>query len=170
MPCIRPEKRKIRDYSTFSSSNFNEAIQVNLQIHNDRDIDQEFSRFFRKLNKLIDKHALLKTILKRKNKQFSKPWITRGLKKSIQIKNKLLLSGDRNHYKQYRNGVTWLIRISKKDYLQSYFEQNLSNIKKTWDGINSLINNKRKNRKQISALRDGSNRGAICNDPQKNIQ
>jgi len=166
-PCIRPVKRKIRDYSKFSSSNFNEVIQTSLAIRNDRDIDQEFSCFFRKLNKLIDKHAPLKRISKRKNKQFSKPWITRGLKKSIKIKNKLILSGDRNRYKQYRNCLTRLIRISKKDYLQSYFEQNLSNMKKTWDGINSLINKRTKNKKQISALKDNSNQGAICSDPQK---
>ena len=40
-------------------------------------------------------------------------------------------------------------------------------MKKTWDGNNSLINNKRKQRKQISALEDDSNRGTIVNDPQK---
>ena len=86
-PYFQPKKAKIRDYTTFSSSSFNEAIQTSIVIGVDRDIDREFSCFYRKLNKLIDKHAPMKTISKRKNKQFSKPWITRGIKKSIKVKN-----------------------------------------------------------------------------------
>ena len=166
-PYFQPKKAKIRDYTTFSSSSFNEAIQTSIVIGVDRDIDREFSCFYRKLNKLIDKHAPMKTISKRKNKQFSKPWITRGIKKSIKVKNKLLMNGEKNRYKQYRNSITRLVRISKREYLQTYFENNMTNMKNTWDGINSLINNKRKQRKQISALKDDSNRGTIVNDPQK---
>ena len=86
-PYFQPKKAKIRDYTTFSSSSFNEAIQTSIVMGVDRDIDREFSCFYRKLNKLIDKHAPMKTISKRKNKQFSKPWITRGIKKSIKVKN-----------------------------------------------------------------------------------
>ena len=108
-----------------------------------------------------------KLYLKEKNKQFSKPWITRGIKKSIKVKNKLLMNGEKNRYKQYRNSITRLVRISKREYLQTYFENNMTNMKKTWDGFNSLINNKRKQRKQISSLKDDSNRGTIVNDPQK---
>ena len=33
-----------------------------------------------------------------------------------------------------------LSRISKKNYYQKVFELNVSNMKKTWDGINLLIN------------------------------
>ena len=95
-PCSHQKKAKIRDYSAFSSSSFNEAIQTSIVICVDRDVDQEFSFFYRTLIKLIEKHAPLKTISKRKNKLFSKPWITRGIKKSIKIKNKLLMSGDKN--------------------------------------------------------------------------
>ena len=83
-PFFQSKKKKVRNYSTFSETSFNEAIQTDLIIRNNREIDQEFSCFYRKLNKLIDKHAPLKTISKRKNKQFSKPWITRGLKKIYQ--------------------------------------------------------------------------------------
>jgi hypothetical protein len=45
--------------------------------------------FYNKLNKLTNKHAPLKLISKRKIKQSAKPWITKGIKKSIKIKNKL---------------------------------------------------------------------------------
>ena len=35
----------------------------------------------------------------------------------------------------------------------SYFEDNINNTKRIWDGINSLINRKKKNRKSIGSIR-----------------
>ena len=40
------------------------------------DVDKLFSRFYNKLNKLINKHVPLKPISKHRAKIFSKPWIT----------------------------------------------------------------------------------------------
>ena len=34
-----------------------------------------------------------------------------------------------------------------------YFEDNINNTKRIWDGINSLINRKKKNRKSIGSIR-----------------
>ena len=42
--------------------------------------DNAFSHFYNALSGLIEKHAPLKTLSKRKLKQFSKPWMTSGLK------------------------------------------------------------------------------------------
>ena len=86
-------------------------------------------------------------------KQFSKPWITEGIRRSIKIKNKLYHSADKNKYKLYRNKITILTRISKKSYFHEYFNNNLTNMRKTWEGINNLINHKRKNYETIIALR-----------------
>ena len=35
----------------------------------------------------------------------------------------------------------------------SYFEDNINNTKRIWDGINSLINRKKKNRKSVGSIR-----------------
>ena len=35
----------------------------------------------------------------------------------------------------------------------SYFEDNINNTKRIWDGINSLINRKKKNGKSIGSIR-----------------
>ncbi len=86
-------------------------------------------------------------------KQFSKPWITKGIRSSIKIKTKLYYSADKNKYKLYRNKITTLTRFSKKSYFHEYFNNNLANMRKTWEGINNLINRKRENRKTIIALR-----------------
>ena len=42
--------------------------------------------------------------------------------------------------KGYRNLIVSQTRLSEKKYYQSYFKDNYNNIRKTWDGIKSIIN------------------------------
>ena len=121
-----------------------------------------YVRFYNKLNKLINKHAPFKILSKRKAKQFSKPWISKGLRKSIKIKNRLFYSGDILKYKLYRNRIVSLSRLSKRLYYEAYFTANLKNMKKTWEGINELLNRQR-NRKQVSTLQRPNNSGVTEN-------
>ena len=46
-----------------------------------------------------------------------------------------------------------LTRISKKRYFHKYFQANFSNIKKIWEGINSLLGRVNKPRKDVTALK-----------------
>ena len=55
------------------------------------DIDKNFSTFFNKVNKLTNRYAPLRTLSKRKSKQLCKPWITKGIKKSIKVKNQFFI-------------------------------------------------------------------------------
>ena len=105
----------------------------------------------------------MKTLSKRKLKQFSKPWITIGLKKSIKVKNSLFQSGSFAQYKLYRNKISALTRVSKKNYYHAFFADNLNNMKNTWNGINSLINGKEKKSRAISSLKRLNN--GITTDP-----
>ena len=43
--------------------------------------------------------------------------------------------------------------MSKKRYYQDYFENNITNMKKTWEAINNLINRKKSNRKTVTKIR-----------------
>ena len=97
-------------------------------------VDKCFSSFYNKFNKLVNKHAPLRTVSKRKAKQLSKPWISRGLRKSIKIKNDLFHSGNPAKYKLYRNKILTLSRLSKKLYYEAYFNSNLTNMKKNVGG------------------------------------
>jgi len=150
---LSKSKKKIRSFSNFSEECFlNELSNIDFSMKGD--IDQIFNGFYKKVNKLINKHAPLKKPSKRTKKQFSKPWITKGIKRSIKIKNNLFAVGDRNMYKLYRNKLANLIRLSKKLYLHDYFSNNINNIKRTWQGINSLISNNTKSNKTITCLKD----------------
>ena len=84
----RVKKSKIRDFSRFSSDRLNADLSnVNwnaLFANESSDVNNVFSSFYNKFNKLVKQHAPMKTISNRQAKQFSKPWITKGLRKSIE--------------------------------------------------------------------------------------
>ena len=91
----RVKKSKMRD-SRFSSDRLNADLSnvdwSALFANESNDVNSIFSSFYNKFNKLVNKHAPMKTISNRKAKQFSKPWITQGFRKSIRVKNKLIVS------------------------------------------------------------------------------
>ena len=43
-------------------------------------------------------------------------------------------------YKLFRNHITREIKKAKKEYFKQFFEDNLNNMKKTWQGIKTFIN------------------------------
>ena len=112
-----------------STTNLNTLIGLRVQIP-----IVVLTTFYNKLNKLTNKHAPFKKLSKRKCRQFAKPWITKGLLTSIRKKNKLYLTGQQDEYKCYRNKLTTLIRLSKRNYYHHYFETNVNNMKQTWKG------------------------------------
>ena len=107
------------------------------------------------LNKIVNKHAPIKSLSKRMAKRQAKPWITEGIRTSIKLKNKFYASG--YNVKYYRNKITSLIRISKKDYYHKFFNNNISNMRRTWEGINSLIHRKSKPSNSVHTLKDPNN-------------
>ena len=125
-----PDRPLVRDFSEFSEDNFIHELS-RIDSRNETNIDKAFSCFYNKLNKLINKHAPLKPISWRKIKSFSKPWITKGIRKSIKMKNKLLYGGNIKLFKIYRNKISTLTRLSKKLYFHNYFLNNTSNLKRT---------------------------------------
>ena len=93
----------------------------------------------KKINEILDKHALFKYISRKQQKNISKPWITNGILKSIKIKitlynkfcqakNNKLKFDLHSKFKKYRNLILTLSRKSKDFYLKSFFEEH----KKTW--------------------------------------
>ena len=52
----------------------------------------------------------------------------------------------------YRNRICTLTRISKQQYYTKFFKNNLTNMKKTWEGINSILARKSKNSKAVTVF------------------
>ena len=105
------------------------------------------------MNSLVNKHAPMKTLSKRRNKYCQNHGITKGIRTSVWIKNNLFFNADLENFKLYRNKITILMRLSKKYYYERYFEENINNSKETWRGINDNTSRKAKSgQKPIDAL------------------
>ena len=63
------------------------------------------------------------------------------------------MSGNHARYKYYRNEICKLTRISKKLYYHEFVNNNLNNLKKTWEGINGLLSRKKKTYMTINNLK-----------------
>ena len=138
-----------RDYSRLDQEDLLAEVQsINWEevLPAQVDINIIFDSFHTKLTELIDKHVPLKKVSKRQLRLQSKPWITKGIRSSIAIRNKLYksyMSTSNDYYftkyKIYRNKLKHLILISKKSFYNNYFNTNKDNIKETWKGIKQLI-------------------------------
>ena len=160
------------DYSRFSRDSFNADlanVDWNALLNKKPcDMDNLFSPFYNKFNKLINKHAPMKTISNRKAKQFSKPWITKGIRISIKIKSKLHASGDTANYKICSNKICTLTRLSKQQYYSKFLNDNLTNMKKkTWEGINNVLARKLKNSKLITSIKHPNDNDSVTSDPSR---
>ena len=79
-----------------------------------------------------------------------KPWITPALQKSITVKNSLLKKfincNDsqtkeylHTRYKEYKNLLSILLKRSRTNYYNHYFDINWNNIKNTWKEIKAIL-------------------------------
>ena len=141
-----------RDWSNFVQKNFlldYFSVDWNSKLNNDKDVHLSFNNFLGE-SIILDNHASLRKVTKKKLRFRSKPWITLGLQKSISIKNilfaKFVKSNDINQineihikYKQYRNLISTLLQRGKRSYFANFFNDNLNNLKNTWKGISNLI-------------------------------
>ena len=160
-----------RDFSHFSSESFNSDLSAvdweNILLTKSNNIDDLFSTFFKRVNNIVNKHAPIKNLSKRKIKQLAKPWITKGLKTSIKVKNKLYVMGDPTQYTYYRNRITTLTRLSKQKYYANYFLANINNMKKTWQVINKLLTNRKRKSHTITALKDPRDNNLVTHNPSR---
>jgi len=83
----KAESRKVRDFSKFSPDSFTADIcrvDWNEILKRDNaDVHRTFYFFYNKFNKILNKHAPFKTLSKRRLKQLSKPWITKGIRTAV---------------------------------------------------------------------------------------
>ena len=126
--------------SEMNAVNWNDILPQN------NDVNDIFDSFINKVTAIVDKFAPLKRLSNKQIKNFAKPWVTVGIRKPIQIKNRLYKQYIRSRnpcmfvrYKLYRNLTNSLLRLSKKMYYSEYFKIHTANMKNIWKGINELI-------------------------------
>ena len=134
-----------------------------LSLNCDNDPSIIFDSIYDKVIKVIDTYAPMEKISKKEAKFNTKPWITTALKTSIRIKNILYWKFLKNNsaynhfkYKTYRNKLSILLKVTKRNNYQNYFRSNSSNLKKIWLGIKEIVNLNKKGSRGIPAkLKEG---------------
>ncbi|MCP4485640.1 MAG: endonuclease/exonuclease/phosphatase family protein, partial [Flavobacteriaceae bacterium] len=166
-----------RDYSNFNKEAYlQEAQKINFyqnENHN-LDINFKYENFQNKFLELLNKHVPLKPKSKRLKRQQRKPWITKGILKSISTKNSLLKKFMKTkddfwfqRYRLFRNTLNRVIKSSKQNYYSSYFNDFKKDSKKVWKGINELLNrNKAKSSQDIKLNLEGK----LISDNKKNCK
>ena len=136
------------NYSKFNTQSFRDDVSLQKWDNDLTDVNDQFNDFYWRLEKCVERHAPLKKLNKKEVKLSSKPWITLEIEKLIKIRNKIFNRKKRQPnnenvkclYNLFRNRVNRDLKKSKKSYYKTYFEESKNDIKKTWNGIKSLIN------------------------------
>ena len=117
------------------------------EVYTSSDPNQVYDIFQSKLMVSYDKHCPLRKHTS-KSHLVEKPWITRGIEKACKKKNvlyrrflKLRTKEAENKYKLYKNKLTSIMRLNKKDYFHKLLEQNKSNTQGIWKVLNNIIKN-----------------------------
>ena len=158
---IKPTAVYKRDYSNFDEGSFIDDVRIqNWSVRNTNDTNSKFNDFLWRTEGCIDRHAPLKKLNKKQLKKLAKPWINNYLLKMISHRERLLhktREDPLNHYKKriynlFRNRITRETKKAKKQYYKQFFENNVNNMKKTWQGIKQIINLNNKSGQQITQL------------------
>lgn len=151
-----------------SKVNWNEKL-------NGVNVDEDYNVFNETFTKLYDECIPLKKCSVNRKKEPLSPWITKGLLKSINNKNKLYkkykkIPNDENlqKYKMYRNKLDSLIRKSKRQYFENKFNKSKNDMQKTWKTINNITGRNKQQKVQSQFVNsDGekiTNPQTISND------
>jgi len=172
---LQSEKQKVtykRKHTNENVSKFKQKLsEVNWQERlNNINADDDYKKFVNIFNDIYDECVPLRKCSGNRKKEPKLPWITKGLLKSINNKNKLYKqylskpNPDRlQKFKTYRNKLHTLIRKSKRKYFFNKFERVKNDMKQTWKIINNIIG-RSKNRSFECKFK--TNDGNIITNPQ----
>ena len=142
-----------RSFKNFNKDEFEKELKNvdwNAEFY-EKNADYCTTILIKKVEYLLDEMAPLKRLTKREIGLKQRPWITpdilRKMKERDKFYNKYAKERDKNAkdiifqvFKKKRNEVIRLIRNSKNEYYAHFFDQNKSDMKKTWEGIRDVVN------------------------------
>ena len=114
-------------------------------------VNDLFNEFLSTFSNIVNKHALLKLLSHSEQKRKHKPWITKGLLKSVKHKNKLYkimlkenTPENAQLYKKYRKKLTRIKELAKKNYYEELVGKNSHDSDLLWKTKNDFVKFKRK--------------------------
>lgn len=146
-----------KEYINFHKLKCDLGKEAWCNIYNINDIDTITDIFLMELQRAISRNT--REIKIKKSEVQKKPWITAGLLKSVNKKNKLyqnLLKSPNNkqleeEYKKYKNKLTNLIIKAKRAYIRNEINKNNTTTTNLWKTVNNICN-KQKSTTNISNI------------------
>ena len=121
--------------------------------------DTIFDEFLHDFSKAVNAHAPLRTQTRKEFQLSNKPWINKGILRSIQKKNAMFnLCYKKNDstlidtYKKYSNVLTSVKRPVKQNYYYAMKKMNKQNFSKQWQLINQILQRNGKQKHLIRKL------------------
>ena len=140
------------------------------EILNNINVDDDYNMFIETFDNLYDECIPLKKCTLKKKKDPLSPWITKGLLKSINKKNRMYKcyiqkpsKSNLQKFKTYKNKLNMLIRKSKRMFLFQKFEKTKNNMKQTWKEINSILGSGKRHLPQCKFQSESG----VVTDPQE---
>ena len=116
-------------------------------VYNSQDVDLAFDHFMKTINFELDSHIPMRLIKNNYKKNPKLPWVSKSLLRSINRKNNLFYKFKTNPTKQsklkyasYKNTLTTILRIQKKNYYTNQLNLYKHDIRNTWKTIKNAMN------------------------------
>ena len=133
-----------RNFKHFSSKTFITDLEKvnwdNILNVCEGNINKSFQNFSNKITDILDKHVPITKLSLKEMKSSNKPWLTKGILKSINQKNGIyrkFIRAKNLHYKEiyhlefkrYKSMINSLTRINKSKYYKTFFSEHKTNSK-----------------------------------------
>ena len=140
-------------------------------VYYEPNLDIASENLINELDKLIEIHAPLKKVSKRKQKYCTKPWIDKEMQAELKYKNKIAskakkcpTENNKFEYKKLKNATTSKLRSKKQVYLNSYFEKHRNDSKRMWTGINNAMESSKAKKNAPMTVTDSDKKLLSCPD------
>ncbi|KAK2717057.1 hypothetical protein QYM36_007262 [Artemia franciscana] len=114
-----------------------------------QDVDQATNYFIQEFEKAFDRACPAKTSKSRRQEP-RKPWISKGIVRSIKMKNQLYKirienpsEDNKEKFRLYKNNLTKVIRAAKTSHYTKLFAEASGSPKKSWEIIHGIIGKKK---------------------------
>ena len=151
-----PKYLHLRDMSRFELEGFLQNLQNNLieaNINTNESVHVQFEKFLDIFCRCVNSNAPLRKASRKEKKLHRKPWLSKGLLKSIKRKKELFvnLHKHRNEenlkiYKLFRNTLNRTIKSAKQNYYKEKIGANRDNQENLWKIVNELAQLKTKSK------------------------
>ena len=146
-----------RNYRFFNHDEFKNDLKDNpwdnILSSDDTSVSLAFDLFLTRVNTLLDEHASNRKLSKKEISLKASYHIQALMKEHCRLfkrhcneNNPSIKVAKHSKYKNTGNVIIFKVKQSKKEYYQNYFQNLSKNVKKTWDGIKSIVTLKSKDK------------------------